>query len=45
MLRVLLTPEWVTGTLASAYYAVELVTPEVIEGALRPQQVRDRDLV
>lgn len=44
LLRSVLVPERVTATLKSAYYNPAFATPEVIEGALRPQQVRDWDL-
>jgi pimeloyl-ACP methyl ester carboxylesterase len=44
VLRAVLVPARVTTVLASAYYDSELVTPEVVEGALRPQQVRGWDL-
>lgn len=44
LLRSVLVPERVTAMLKSAYYNPAFVTPEVIEGALRPQQVKDWDL-
>jgi pimeloyl-ACP methyl ester carboxylesterase len=43
-LRVLMTPERVTEVLRSAYADPAFVTPAVVEGYLRPQQVRDWDL-
>jgi pimeloyl-ACP methyl ester carboxylesterase len=43
-LRVAFTPERVTATLRSAYFDPQYATPDVIEGALRAQQVKDWDL-
>ncbi len=44
LLRLVFVPSRVTAVLKSAYYDPEFVTPEVVEGALRPQQARNWDL-